>query len=179
MDPQTFVTCLIAVTLLTLTPGVDTMLVIRNSARGGWLDGAVSSLGICSGLFVHAAVSALGISIILLQTAWAFTALKLAVGIAGHTAVLLHQVAQCLIGPVGGQHIRELGDAGDLVFGFPSTEAINVLLLHVVVDGGSAIQRRDFLGSCGDRCQYSSSSCCKQQDWANFQGCEAGHGASL
>jgi threonine/homoserine/homoserine lactone efflux protein len=54
------------------------MLIIRNSARGGWLDGAVSSLGICSGLFVHATVSALGISIILLQTAWAFNALKFA-----------------------------------------------------------------------------------------------------
>ncbi len=78
MDTQTFVTCLIAVTLLTLTPGVDTMLVIRNSVRGGRLDGVVSSLGICSGLFVHATVSALGISIILLQTAWAFSALKFA-----------------------------------------------------------------------------------------------------
>ena len=78
MDPQTFITCLIAVTLLTLTPGVDTMLVIKNSARGGWWDGAVSSLGICSGLFVHATVSALGISIILLQTAWAFNSLKFA-----------------------------------------------------------------------------------------------------
>jgi RhtB (resistance to homoserine/threonine) family protein len=78
MDTQTFATCLIAVTLLTLTPGVDTMLIIRNSARGGRLDGAVSSLGICSGLFVHATVSALGISIILLQTAWAFNALKFA-----------------------------------------------------------------------------------------------------
>jgi threonine/homoserine/homoserine lactone efflux protein len=78
MDTQTLVTCLVAVTLLTLTPGVDTMLIIRNSARGGWLDGAVSSLGICSGLFVHATVSAFGISIILLQTAWAFNALKFA-----------------------------------------------------------------------------------------------------
>lgn len=78
MDTQTFVTCLIAVTLLTLTPGVDTLLIIRNSARGGWLDGAVSSLGICSGLFVHATVSALGISILLLHTAWAFSALKFA-----------------------------------------------------------------------------------------------------
>ncbi|MGB3211333.1 MAG: LysE family translocator [Desulforhopalus sp.] len=78
MDAHTFITCLIAVTLLTLTPGVDTMLIIRNSARGGWIDGAVSSLGICSGLFVHATVSALGISIILLQTTWAFNALKFA-----------------------------------------------------------------------------------------------------
>lgn len=78
MDLHTFITCLLAVTLLTLSPGVDTLLIIRNSSRGGWNDGAVSSLGICSGLFVHATVSALGISIILLKTAWAFSLLKLA-----------------------------------------------------------------------------------------------------
>lgn len=78
MDLHTFFTCLVAVTLLTLTPGLDTMLIIRNSARGGWLDGAVSSLGICSGLFVHATISALGISVILLKTAWAFSILKIA-----------------------------------------------------------------------------------------------------
>lgn len=78
MDAQTFAACLIAVTLLTLTPGVDTLLIIRNSARGGWLDGAVSSTGICCGLFIHATVSALGISILLLHTVWAFNALKLA-----------------------------------------------------------------------------------------------------
>jgi threonine/homoserine/homoserine lactone efflux protein len=76
MDFPTFLACFVAVTLLTLTPGVDTMLVIRNSGRGGWWDGAASSLGICSGLFIHATLSALGISILLLQTAWAFTALK-------------------------------------------------------------------------------------------------------
>ncbi|MCP3891608.1 MAG: LysE family translocator [Desulfobulbaceae bacterium] len=78
MDLHTFFTCLVAVTLLTLTPGVDTLLVIRNSGRGGWNDGAASSLGICSGLFVHATLSALGISMLLLHTAWAFTGLKLA-----------------------------------------------------------------------------------------------------
>jgi RhtB (resistance to homoserine/threonine) family protein len=71
-------TYLIAISLLTITPGVDTVLVIRNTTRGGWRDGALSSLGICSGLFVHALVSAVGISVILLQSAWAFGALKLA-----------------------------------------------------------------------------------------------------
>jgi len=71
-------TYLIAITLLTITPGVDTMLVIRNTARGGWRDGAVSSFGICSGLFLHATISAVGISVILLQAAWAFSLLKLA-----------------------------------------------------------------------------------------------------
>jgi threonine/homoserine/homoserine lactone efflux protein len=73
----TFWTYLIPIVLLTLTPGVDTMLVIRNAGRGGWRDGVVSSLGICSGLFVHAVVSALGISLLLLQSAWGFAALKL------------------------------------------------------------------------------------------------------
>ena len=77
MDFNTLLTCLLAVTLLTLTPGIDTLLVVRNSARGGWYDGAVSSFGICSGLFVHALVSACGISIILLQTAWAYNGLKI------------------------------------------------------------------------------------------------------
>lgn len=77
MELHTFLACLFAVTLLTLTPGVDTLLIIRNSARGGWWDGATSSLGICCGLFVHATVSALGISLILLQTAWAFSLLKI------------------------------------------------------------------------------------------------------
>ncbi len=67
---------LAAITLLTLTPGVDTLLVMRNTGRGGFGDGAVTSLGICSGLFIHASLSALGISILLVETAWAFTALK-------------------------------------------------------------------------------------------------------
>lgn len=78
MEIASLTTYLIAITLLTITPGVDTMLVIRNTARGGWRDGAVSSLGICTGLFIHAVISAVGISVILLQAAWAFSALKLA-----------------------------------------------------------------------------------------------------
>ena len=77
MEPQIW-TYLIPITLLTLTPGVDTVLIIRNTTRGGWWDGAFSSLGICCGLFVHATVSAVGISVVLLQSAWAFQTLKLA-----------------------------------------------------------------------------------------------------
>ena len=67
---------LIAITLLTITPGVDTLLVLRNTARGGVSAGAITSLGVCSGLFVHATLFAVGISLILVQTAWAFSALK-------------------------------------------------------------------------------------------------------
>ena len=71
-------TYLVAISLLTITPGVDTVLIIRNTTRGGWRDGALSSLGICLGLFVHALVSAVGISVILLQSAWGFRVLRLA-----------------------------------------------------------------------------------------------------
>lgn len=71
-------TYLLAITVLTLTPGVDTLLVIRNTTRGGFRDGAISSFGICSGLFIHAIVSAVGISLILLQSAMAFSLLKFA-----------------------------------------------------------------------------------------------------
>lgn len=67
-----------AVALLTMTPGVDTMMVIRNTLCGGWRDGALTSLAICCGLFVHAAISAAGISLVLMQSAWLFGLLKLA-----------------------------------------------------------------------------------------------------
>jgi RhtB (resistance to homoserine/threonine) family protein len=65
-----------AAALLTIAPGADTMLVVRNVLRGSRRDGLVTTFGICSGLFIHAALSALGVSIILAQSAAAFTALK-------------------------------------------------------------------------------------------------------
>src|SRR5699024_7440726 len=58
--------------------GVDTLLIIRNTTRGGVRDGAMTSVGICLGLFVHATVSALGIAWILLQSSEAFAVLKFA-----------------------------------------------------------------------------------------------------
>jgi threonine/homoserine/homoserine lactone efflux protein len=78
IESHLIISYFVAITLLSMTPGVDTMLVIRNTARGGWRDGITSSFGICSVLFFHASISALGISVILLKTAWAFSFLKLA-----------------------------------------------------------------------------------------------------
>ncbi len=76
MFSELFWAYLVAITLLTVSPGVDTLLVMRNTGRGGLRDGCVTSVGICSGLFIHATLSALGISILLVETAWAFSALK-------------------------------------------------------------------------------------------------------
>ena len=67
---------LIAITILTLTPGLDTALVIRNTSRGGFTDGTVTSFGICSGLFLHATFSAIGVSAILAQSAELFQVVK-------------------------------------------------------------------------------------------------------
>jgi threonine/homoserine/homoserine lactone efflux protein len=63
---------------LTVTPGADTMLVIRNALGGGRRGGLATTAGICSGLFVHAALSALGLSLVLMHSAAAFHVLKIA-----------------------------------------------------------------------------------------------------
>ncbi len=63
---------------LTITPGADTMLVLRNVLQGGRRDGIVTTFGICAGLFVHAALSALGLSIILMHSATLFYVVKTA-----------------------------------------------------------------------------------------------------
>ena len=42
IDAQ-FIPFLVAITLLSISPGVDTLLVIRNTARGGLRDGIATS----------------------------------------------------------------------------------------------------------------------------------------
>lgn len=65
-----------AAALLTLTLGADTMLVMRNVMRRGWQAGILTTLGINCGLFIHALLSSLGLSFILLHSAWAFNIVK-------------------------------------------------------------------------------------------------------
>ncbi len=75
-EPQ-IITFLSVTLLLTITPGVDTFLVIRNILRGGKNDGIYTGIGICSGLFVHASISAVGVSFILLYSGILFNGIKL------------------------------------------------------------------------------------------------------
>src|SRR5262245_63634681 len=63
--------------LLTITPGQDTVLVIRNVMAQGQRAGLLTTFGICCGLFVHATLSAVGLSLILLKSATAFEVVKL------------------------------------------------------------------------------------------------------
>jgi RhtB (resistance to homoserine/threonine) family protein len=64
-------------TIVTVIPGVDMALVARNVLARGRRAGYVTSVGICSGLWVHAVASALGLSAILMTSATLFSAVKL------------------------------------------------------------------------------------------------------
>ncbi|MDD2389923.1 MAG: LysE family translocator [Desulfobacterales bacterium] len=64
--------------VLTLMPGPDTMLVIRSVLARGRACGLMTTAGICTGLFVHASLSAAGVSIVLVNSAAAFHILKTA-----------------------------------------------------------------------------------------------------
>lgn len=64
--------------VLTLSPGADTLLVIRNVVARGRSAGVTTALGICSGLFLHATLSALGLSVLIAHSALAYQALKIA-----------------------------------------------------------------------------------------------------
>jgi len=69
-------TFIVAVTLLTISPGSDTMLVFRSVLKRGQTAGLLTTLGICTGLFVHATLSALGLSVILVRSAMAYEIVK-------------------------------------------------------------------------------------------------------
>ena len=76
-DSQVLAFALVAAAL-TITPGADTMLVLRSVLREGRAAGLATMWGICAGLFVHAAMSAVGVSVILARSATLFQAVKLA-----------------------------------------------------------------------------------------------------
>jgi threonine/homoserine/homoserine lactone efflux protein len=67
-----------AATVITVTPGPDMALVARRAITDGWRRASVTSMGVVTGLLVHATASAVGISVILVRSATAFTVLKIA-----------------------------------------------------------------------------------------------------
>ena len=67
---------LIAGILLNLTPGSDTMYILGRSISQGKKAGLFSALGISSGALIHTIFAALGLSMILTQSATAFNIVK-------------------------------------------------------------------------------------------------------
>ena len=73
-----FVAGLAVLALLTISPGADMALIAKITLEQGRQAALLATIGICSGLFVHATASALGLSVILATSAEAFTIVKLA-----------------------------------------------------------------------------------------------------
>jgi threonine/homoserine/homoserine lactone efflux protein len=83
--------------LLNITPGPDTMYIVGRSTTQGFRAGVVAVLGIGAGCFVHIFAAAIGISALILASAEAFLALKIA-----GAAYLLYVGATMLLTRVGG-----------------------------------------------------------------------------
>jgi RhtB (resistance to homoserine/threonine) family protein len=64
--------------VLTVTPGPDTALVIRNTLRAGRRSGIVTAAGICSGLLVWSTLAGLGVTGLLAVSRRAYDVLRLA-----------------------------------------------------------------------------------------------------
>ncbi len=62
--------------VLTITPGVDTFLVLRSAARRGTRSGAAAAAGITLGLLIWGCAAAFGLTALLAASAAAFTVLK-------------------------------------------------------------------------------------------------------
>ncbi|MCP5331313.1 MAG: LysE family translocator [Pseudomonadales bacterium] len=75
IDSQVIAFTLIAA-VLAVTPGADTMLVMKNSIRSGSSAGWATTFGILGGTVVHAVISAIGISAIVAQSEILFQIIK-------------------------------------------------------------------------------------------------------
>jgi threonine/homoserine/homoserine lactone efflux protein len=110
VDPQLWAFVLVA-TLLAVTPGADTLLVVRNVLTRGRRAGLATTAGIAAGCLVHATLSAVGVSLILVRSAEAFAALKW--GGAAYLVVLGAQsVRRWLRPPVAAPGHQDAGSGG-------------------------------------------------------------------
>src|SRR5262245_55131707 len=77
-SPEVFALFTVASVLLILTPGPDMTYFIGQTIAGGRTRGFAAMAGACTGLVVHALLAAFGLSALLLASATAFTAVKIA-----------------------------------------------------------------------------------------------------
>ncbi|MDE7314140.1 MAG: LysE family translocator [Mucispirillum sp.] len=69
---------ILAVIMLSLTPGADTVFILTKSITGGYRQGIASVAGIVCGLFVHTILASFGLSVILMTSALLFNIVKIA-----------------------------------------------------------------------------------------------------
>jgi threonine/homoserine/homoserine lactone efflux protein len=76
--PDLLLPYLAVIAVLTITPGPDMLLALRNGISGGTEAAWATGLGCCVGIAVHAVLAVLGLSAILAASSEAFTVVKVA-----------------------------------------------------------------------------------------------------
>ena len=76
--PDLLLPYLAVIAVLTITPGPDMLLVLRNGIRGGTEAAWTTGVGCCLGIAVHAGLAIAGLSAILAASSEAFTVVKVA-----------------------------------------------------------------------------------------------------
>src|SRR4051812_2851280 len=81
MIPHQLLSFLAVVAVITVTPGPDTALVVRNTLQGGLRHGLLTAIGCSVGLLVWGAAAALGLATIFSASSAFFGAIRLAGGL--------------------------------------------------------------------------------------------------
>ena len=102
-DPASLMLFVLAGLALNLTPGPDLLYIVARSLSQGWRAGAASAFGIAAGCLVHTAAAALGISVLLRTSEFAYDVLRLA-----GAAYLLYLGIQALRAPAGALAVQKL-----------------------------------------------------------------------
>ncbi len=72
IDPATFGAFLVTAVIIVVTPGPDTMLLLRYTLNGGRRTGAATVVGIQLGMMAHTVFAVAGLSLIIAQSPWLF-----------------------------------------------------------------------------------------------------------
>jgi threonine/homoserine/homoserine lactone efflux protein len=92
-----FASFVVLAVLLAVTPGADTMVVLKNAASGGARSGIWTTLGVKTGTVVHAILAGAGIAAVLVQFS-AFYALMKTVGAAYLVGLGVYSVYRAFVG---------------------------------------------------------------------------------
>jgi threonine/homoserine/homoserine lactone efflux protein len=114
--PDYLVPFLVVVAILTITPGPDMALGLKNGARGGGSAAWWTGLGCCAGIAVHACAAVAGLSAILAASATVFGIVKLA-GAAYliYLGIMVALVAAEELGPFGRKPCTRSNHAHDSI----------------------------------------------------------------